>query len=311
MVQIVKDPAPGAIEMTASAGLLLGALIDHLHKQRAHLCEEWEQRIIRARLLTAMTSEEIFAETVAVYDSYVDALESGTLDVLQGYAHNLSERILPRQVEAHDVIGAVLLLRDVVARSLYARYQTDFSMLSRILDVYEPAVNRITGAVAVGLVQEREGVIREQQEAINILSTPLLQVREHLLILPIFGVIDPQRARQLTDQLLRGIHTNRAKVVVIDLAGVPAMDAIVANQLVQTVEATRLLGATAILASLSPEIAQTFARLGVDLSKMKTVGDLQSGIEEAEHLLGHEVSPVKDRSVYRLEHEGATWKFPS
>jgi rsbT co-antagonist protein RsbR len=65
----------------------------------------------------------------------------------------------------------------------------------------------------VGFVQERERVIRQQQEAILQLSTPVLQVRERLLILPIIGVIDPQRARQLTEQLLRGIRTNRAKVV--------------------------------------------------------------------------------------------------
>src|SRR5207244_6793920 len=80
---------------------------------------------------------------------------------------------------------------------------------------------------------------------------------ERLLILPIIGVIDPQRARQLTEQLLRGIRTNRAKVVVIDITGVAAMDVTVANHLVQTVEASRLLGATVIVTGLSPEIAQT------------------------------------------------------
>src|SRR6266702_2518423 len=74
-----------------------------------------------------------------------------------------------------------------------------------------------------------ERVIRQQQEAIRELSTPVLQVRERLLILPIIGVIDPHRARQLTEQLLRGIRTNRARVVVIDITGVAAMDANVAN----------------------------------------------------------------------------------
>jgi rsbT co-antagonist protein RsbR len=119
-----------------------------------------------------------------------------------------------------------------------------------------------------------------------------LQVRERLLILPIIGVIDPQRARQLTEQLLRGIRTNRAKVVVIDITGVPVMDANVSNHLVQTVEATRLLGATVIITGLSPEIAQTLVTIGVDLSKMNTVGDLQGGIEEAERLLGYQVVPM-------------------
>jgi len=281
------------VEPQASAKLL-SALVDHLHKNRSQLCEEWARRITETKLLTAMTNEEVFAEAIAVYNNYVDALESGTFEVLQAYARSLSERIIPRGVETHEVIGIVLLLRDVLARSLFAKYQTDFAMLNQVLDAYEPAANRIANTVAVGFVQERERVIREQQEAIRVLSTPVLQVRERLLILPIIGEIDSQRSRQLTEQLLRGIRTNRAKVVVIDITGVPLMDATVANHLVQTVEATRLLGAMVIITGLSPEIAQTLVTLGVDLSKMNTVGDLQGGIEEAERLLGYKVHPIND-----------------
>jgi rsbT co-antagonist protein RsbR len=88
---------------------------------------------------------------------------------------------------------------------------------------------------------------------------------------------------------LRGIRANRAKVVVMDITGVPAVDSTVANHLVQTVEASRLLGATVIVTGLSPEIAQTLVTIGVDLAKMNTVGDLQGGIEEAERVLGYKV----------------------
>src|SRR5260370_1082464 len=110
----------------------------------------------------------------------------------------------------------------------------------------------------------------------------------------IIGVIDPQRARQLTEQLLRGIRTNRVEVVVIDITGVAAMDVTVANHLVQTVEASRLLGATVIVPGLSPEIAQTLVTIGVDLGKMNTVGDLQGGIEQAERLLGYKVATLAE-----------------
>ena len=268
---------------------LLRELVTHLAQSRTQLREEWARRITEAQLLTAMTQGEIFAEATAVYDNYVETLETGTFEALQAYARNLSERIVPRGVETHEVVGIVLLLRDVLARSLFAKYQSDVLKLNRILDVYEPAANRIANTVAVGFVQERERVIRQQQEAIRELSTPVLQVRERLLILPIIGVIDPHRARQLTEQLLRGIRTNRAKVVVIDITGVAAMDATVANHLVQTVEASRLLGATVIVTGLSPEIAQTIVNIGVDLGKMNTVGDLQGGIEQAERLLGYKV----------------------
>jgi rsbT co-antagonist protein RsbR len=273
---------------------LLRELVAHLRKTRTQLREEWVRRITEAELLTAMTKDEIFAEATSVYDSYVEALETGTLEALQRYARNLSERIIPRGVETHEVVGIVLLLRDVLARSLFAKYHADFSKLNSVLDAYEPAANRIAITVAVGFVQERERVIREQQEAIRELSTPVLQVRERLLILPMIGLIDPQRAKQLTEQLLRGIRTTRARVVVMDITGVAAMDANVANHLVLTVESARLLGATVIVTGLSPEIAQTLVNIGVDLSKMHTVGDLQGGIEEAERLLGYKVMPATE-----------------
>src|SRR6058998_1995994 len=263
---------------------LLTELVAHLRDNRTHLREEWVRLITEAELLTAMSR----------YDSYVEALETGTVEALQAYARDLSERIIPRGVETDEVVGIVLLLRDVLARSLFAKYQADFKQLNYILDAYEPAANRIANTVAVGFVQERERIIRQQQEAIRELSTPVLQVRERLLILPIIGLIDPQRARQLTEQLLRGIRTNRARVVVIDITGVAAMDANVANHLVLTVESARLLGAMVIVTGLSPEIAQTLVNIGVDLGKMTTVGDLQGGIEEAERLLGYKVLPMRE-----------------
>jgi rsbT co-antagonist protein RsbR len=99
-------------------------------------------------------------------------------------------------------------------------------------------------------------------------------------------MLDSPRARQLTEQLLSAIQANRARVVVIDITGVAAIDRVVANHLVQTVEAARLMGAGTIITGLSSKIAQTLVDLGVDLAMMKTVGDLQGGLEEAERLLG-------------------------
>jgi rsbT co-antagonist protein RsbR len=282
---------------TVSSAALLRELVAHLRQNRTQLREEWARRIGEAKLLTAMSQEEIFSEATTVYDNYVAVLETGSVEALQDYARNLSERIIPRGVETNEVVGIVLLLRDVLARSLFEKYQSDFDLLNRVLDAYEPAANRIANTVAVSFVQERERIIRQQQEAIRELSTPVLQVRERLLILPIIGVIDSQRARQVTEQLLRGIRTNRAKVVVIDITGVPTIDSTVANHLVQTVEASRLMGASVIITGLSSEIAQTLVTIGVDLSKMNAVGDLQGGIEEAERLLGYEVTKGEEEAV--------------
>jgi rsbT co-antagonist protein RsbR len=293
MTSTTPDGRAGA-EATAGDDLLLPELVAHLREHRTQLRREWANRITDEHLLSAMTPQEVFSEATSVYDNYVGVLETGSVEALQDYALDLSERIIPRGVETNEVVGIVLLLRDVLARSLFETYHKDFDLLNRVLDAYEPAANRIANTVAVSFVQERERIIRQQADAIRELSTPVLQVRERLLILPIIGVLDDQRADQLTEQLLGGIRRHRAKVVVIDITGVPEITAEVANHLVQTVDASRLMGAGVIITGLSPEIAQTLVTIGVDLAKMNTVGDLQGGIEEAERLLGFRVTRVAD-----------------
>jgi rsbT co-antagonist protein RsbR len=276
-------------------GSLLHQLVAYLRDRRSELREQWAERITDAQLLRVMTPDEIFSEVTAVYDNYVAALETGSVETLQAYARDLSERIIPRGVDTDEVLGIVLLLRDVLARSLFVHYQDNPDLLHRILDAYEPAANRIAVTVGVSFVEERERVIREQQEAIRELSTPVLQVRDRLVVLPIIGMLDSQRARQLTEQLLGAIQANRARVVVLDITGVATIDLAVANHLVQTVEAARLMGASAIITGLSSKIAQTLVDLGVDLGQMRTVGDLQGGLEEAERLLGYrESGPAAD-----------------
>jgi hypothetical protein len=146
---------------------LLRGLVDYLRQKRPELRQEWASRITDAQLLRVMRPDEIFSEVTAVYDNYVNALETGSVEALRAYARDLSERIVRRGVETDEVLGTVLLLRDVLARALFVRHQGDPELLGRVLDVYEPAANRIAVIVGVSFVEERERVIREQQAAIR------------------------------------------------------------------------------------------------------------------------------------------------
>ncbi|HLJ20354.1 MAG TPA: STAS domain-containing protein, partial [Stellaceae bacterium] len=145
------------------------------------------------------------------------------------------------------------------------------------------------GIIVDVLIAEREGTITAQQEVISELSTPVLQFRDHLLILPLIGVVDTWRARQLTDNLLRAIRTNRAKAVVVDITGVPVVDSKVAQHLAQTISACQLMGVSAIVTGVSGPVAQAMVTLGVEIEGFNAVGDLQRGIEAAERLLGYQV----------------------
>jgi len=139
---------------------LLPELVAHLQNNRSELRQEWTTRITDAHLLSAMTPHEVFTEVTSVYDNYVAVLETGSVEELRDYARDLSERIIPRGVETHEVVGIVLLLRDVLARSLFEKYHDEFDLLERVLDAYEPAANRIANTVAVSFVEQRERVIR-------------------------------------------------------------------------------------------------------------------------------------------------------
>ncbi len=187
-------------------------------------------------------------------------------------------------------VGAFRYLLQTIGASVAASFQgvpgdgfEDFLSLEKIafFDL---------GVIIDVMAFERERTIRQQQDAIRELSTPVLQVRDRLLLLPIIGVIDTQRARMITDGLLQAIRTNRAKVVVMDVTGVATIDSKVANHILQTVTAAKLMGARVIVTGLSSEVAQSLAALGIELSKLTTVGDLQGGLEEAEQVLGYRIS---------------------
>lgn len=268
---------------------LLQELVDHFRHERTTLRQEWVRQMTAKGLLEGLTHEETEVESATIYDTCIQCLETSRYDSAEAYAKRMAARGVLRGMTSEQILGGMLTLRDVYGRSLFAKYRQDMARLTAALDLYEPVANNILSIVALAFISERENVVRQQQEAIRELSTPVLQVREGLLILPIIGLIDSQRARQITEQLLRGIRTNRAKAVVIDITGVPAVDSKIANHLIQTVEAARLMGARVIVTGLSPEVAQALVTIGMDLTRLKTIGDLQGGIEEADKILGYQV----------------------
>jgi anti-anti-sigma regulatory factor len=144
-----------------------------------------------------------------------------------------------------------------------------------------------TSMTAIGeqYLAMKERTIVAQQESIRELSMPVLELREGLLLVPIIGLIDSDRARRLTESLLNEIRARRASVVVMDVTGVPAVDSSVANHLMLTVNAARLMGATTLVTGVSPDMAETLVKLGLDYSSVQAMGDLRAGIEAADRLL--------------------------
>ncbi len=186
---------------------------------------------------------------------------------------------------------AVGVIRHLLMDRLTAAYPEPERLVA-VVAAMDKWFDNSMGIIGDTYLNTKEQTILRQQEAIRELSTPVLTLMDGLLLLPVVGVIDSHRARQMTDQLLQAIHKHRAKVVVIDITGVAAMDTMVANHLVQAVDAARLLGASTIVSGLSADVAQTVVRIGVDLSRLNTVGDLQGGVSDAMRLVGFQVQRV-------------------
>jgi rsbT co-antagonist protein RsbR len=138
---------------------------------------------------------------------------------------------------------------------------------------------------------ERE-VELQQRRLIDELSTPVIELWDHLLMLPIIGSVDSERANQITESLLQAILDKQATVAVLDITGVPIIDTDVATHLLKTVRAAQMMGAQVIITGFSADAAKTLTQLGIDLSGVKTSGALKQGVAEALASMGYKVSRI-------------------
>lgn len=188
-------------------------------------------------------------------------------------------------ISFHAWTDLITLYRPVIQKYLQQDYLKAPDKLIAALIAMDQYLDVVLGGIGEAYLATKEMVIRKQEESIRELSTPVLKIQEQMLILPIIGIIDTQRARQITESLLKAVRSHRARCVVMDITGVPVVDSKVASHLVQTVAAAKLMGATVVVTGISPEIAQTLVTIGADLSEVATFGDLQAGLEEAHRQL--------------------------
>ncbi len=256
-----------------------------LEDNAPELKKQWVKEMTDMGLLEKLTPIEIEQQSTAIYDTCVLTLKTGMYEAAKKYAREMAKKGVLEAMTVDQIIMGFLKLRDVYGRFIFFKYQKNVEKLYKVLDVYEPVANRILSIVALAFVEEREMKITEQQQAMLALSTPVLQIRDQILVLPLIGTIDSARAAQIVEQLLNSIVDTQASVVILDITGVPVIDTAVANHLIKTIQAARMLGANTIITGISPANAQTLVTLGVDLSMMTTRGSLRSGVKFADEML--------------------------
>ncbi|MBA3546656.1 MAG: PAS domain S-box protein [Nannocystis sp.] len=129
--------------------------------------------------------------------------------------------------------------------------------------------------------ERQQDIIRIQAQAIEELSTPLIPITDEILVMPLIGLMDSMRAKQIMQNLLNGLAASRGKFAIIDITGVQVVDTAVASALLKAAHAARLLGSQVILTGIRPEVAQTLVHIEANLSSIITCGTLQSGIQYA------------------------------
>jgi rsbT co-antagonist protein RsbR len=147
-------------------------------------------------------------------------------------------------------------------------------------------IDKMALVMVENYIRSREETIRQQRADMMELSTPVIKVWDKILTLPIIGTLDSRRAQLMMEALLQRIVETGSTVAILDITGVRTMDTLVANHLVKTVTAARLMGARCILTGVSPAIAQTMVQLGIDLSQITTRAQMSDGVKLALEMIG-------------------------
>ena len=175
----------------------------------------------------------------------------------------------------------VLSLKDALLQVLQDEIKNDPATLYSLTLKVGKLIDSFSVTTFETFIKGREEVILRQTDEIAEISTPVIQVWDGILALPIIGTLDSARTQVVMENLLQQIVETGSSIAILDISGVPAVDSLVAQHLIKTVSATRLMGAECIISGIRPEIAQTVVHLGIDLSNIVTKASLASALRHA------------------------------
>ena len=257
-----------------------------IESRQADIVDAWVAGFAHSAQDGRTSSRELEAQVREFWQLFLRAIASGDTADLQGgaweetrhFLEDLSRQRVLKGFSAAETATFVFSLKqplfDVVEQGFAAEPQQMAARLRELSGLLDQL-----GLHTVKVFQKnREDVIKRQQEEMLELSTPVVKLWDGVLALPMIGTLDSQRTQVVMESLLQRIVETGSEIAIIDITGVPTVDTLVAQHLLKTVTAIRLMGADAIISGVRPQIAQTIVHLGLDLQGIVTKANLADAL---------------------------------
>jgi rsbT co-antagonist protein RsbR len=232
----------------------------------------------------------------SITESNLQEFHSADLEPLTDYISSLTISRARQGFSPRETATYIFKLKDALLKVL-SEQVSDTSQLYTSSMQISKFIDNIGILSFETFITGREDIISQQSDEMAELSTPVIRVWNGILAMPIIGTLDSARTQIVMENLLQGIVDTGSSIAILDISGVPAVDSLVAQHLIKTVNATRLMGAECIISGIRPEIAQTVVHLGIDLSQMITKATLESALKYAFNSLQLEVRRIQKDKV--------------
>lgn len=215
---------------------------------------------------------------------------SPQFQALAMFFSGLAQRVLMRGGHVEDVVRYAQQLQHTLIEALERDSGIEFTQSRTTLLYFSGIFNELIMAAFRVYLEEKENALSAQEQALRETSTPITEIWDGVLTLPIIGALDSSRTMMVMEALLGRIAKDHARAVVMDLTGVKNIDSQVSHHLIQMVRAIQLMGSEAIITGIRPEIARALISLNIDMSDVTTRASLSDGLKEAFRRMGIHVS---------------------